>query len=117
MLKVFVGRPMSKTNEEAAVDRAARDNERREGRKAGPLLPPRKFILFADGSGNGFIKQESNVWRLYEALYRTKPDQVACYIKASAPPVERRWPRSMARNAASAYCRTYASSTAFCAGT
>jgi hypothetical protein len=81
MLKVFVGRPMSKTNEEAAVDRAARDNERREGRKAGPLLPPRKFILFADGSGNGFIKQESNVWRLYEALYRTKPDQVACYIK------------------------------------
>jgi uncharacterized protein (DUF2235 family) len=43
--------------------------------------PPRKYVLFADGTGNAFTKQESNVWRLYEALDRTKPDQVAYYIK------------------------------------
>jgi uncharacterized protein (DUF2235 family) len=43
--------------------------------------PPRKYVLFADGTGNAFSKQESNVWRLYEALDRTKPDQVAYYIK------------------------------------
>jgi uncharacterized protein (DUF2235 family) len=43
--------------------------------------PPRKFVLFADGTGNAFTTQESNVWRLYEALDRTKPDQVAYYIK------------------------------------
>lgn len=38
-------------------------------------------MLFADGTGNAFTKQESNIWRLYEALDRTKPDQVAFYIK------------------------------------
>ncbi len=43
--------------------------------------PPRRFVLFADGTGNAFSKQESNVWRLYEALDRTQPDQVAYYIK------------------------------------
>src|SRR5262245_25036227 len=43
--------------------------------------PPRKYVLLADGTGNAFTKQESNIWRLYEALDRTKPDQVACYIK------------------------------------
>ena len=41
----------------------------------------RKLVLFADGTGNAFTTQESNVWRLYEALDRTKPDQVAYYIK------------------------------------
>jgi uncharacterized protein (DUF2235 family) len=43
--------------------------------------PPRKFVLFADGTGNAFTKQESNIWRLYEALDRTRPDQIAYYIK------------------------------------
>jgi hypothetical protein len=38
-------------------------------------------VLFADGTGNAFTKQESNVWRLYEALDRTKPDQVAYHSK------------------------------------
>ncbi len=41
----------------------------------------RKLVIFADGTGNAFSTQESNVWRLYEALDRTKPDQVAFYIK------------------------------------
>ena len=41
----------------------------------------RKLVIFADGTGNAFSTQESNVWRLYEALDRTKPDQVAYYIK------------------------------------
>jgi uncharacterized protein (DUF2235 family) len=72
---------MSKTNEDAAVDRAAQDNEQHEENKAGPLRPARRLVLFADGTGNAFTKQESNVWRLYEALDRTKPDQVAYYIK------------------------------------
>lgn len=43
--------------------------------------PPRRYVLFADGTGNAFTKQASNVWRLYEALDRTRPDQVAYYIK------------------------------------
>ncbi|AMA60590.1 DUF2235 domain-containing protein [Bradyrhizobium sp. CCGE-LA001] len=47
-----------------------------------PVLPlGRKFVIFADGTGNAFSAQESNVWRLYEALDRTKTDQVAYYIK------------------------------------
>lgn len=41
----------------------------------------RKLVLFADGTGNAFTTQESSVWRLYEALDHTKPDQVAHYIK------------------------------------
>ena len=45
------------------------------------LRPPRKLVVFADGTGNAFTKQASNVWRLYEALDRTRPDQVAYYIK------------------------------------
>src|SRR3954471_12800093 len=47
----------------------------------GAPRPPRKYVLFADGTGNSFTTQESNVWRLYEALDRTNPDQVAYYIK------------------------------------
>nr|WP_249803295.1 DUF2235 domain-containing protein [Bradyrhizobium sp. 21] len=41
----------------------------------------RKLVLFADGTGNAFAKQESSVWRLYEALDHTEPDQIAHYIK------------------------------------
>lgn len=72
---------MSKTNEKTPVDRAAQDNEQPEESKAGPSRPARRLVLFADGTGNAFTKQESNVWRLYEALDRTKPDQIAYYIK------------------------------------
>lgn len=41
----------------------------------------RKLVLFADGTGNAFTSQESSVWRLYEALDHTQPDQIAYYIK------------------------------------
>jgi hypothetical protein len=41
----------------------------------------KKIIVFADGTGNAFSAQESNVWRLYGALDQTLPDQIAHYIK------------------------------------
>ncbi|EJN08567.1 hypothetical protein PMI42_07176 [Bradyrhizobium sp. YR681] len=41
----------------------------------------RKLVLFADGTGNAFTTQESSVWRLYETLDHTQPDQIAHYIK------------------------------------
>jgi uncharacterized protein (DUF2235 family) len=66
-------------NEETLGDEATHGDEREVGN--GSPRPPRKYVLFADGTGNAFTKQESNVWRLYEALDRTKPDQVAYYIK------------------------------------
>ena len=67
---------MSKTSEEAPAEA----NEPGDGSKDGASRPSRKYVLFADGTGNAFTTQESNVW-LYEALDRTKPDQVAYYIK------------------------------------
>lgn len=39
------------------------------------LTPPtrgRKIVIFADGTGNSFTTQESNVWRLYSALDKTE---------------------------------------------
>ncbi|MBN8991193.1 MAG: DUF2235 domain-containing protein [Rhizobiales bacterium] len=69
---------MLQTDKEAAV---VRGDARPEPRNNGAARPPRKYVLFADGTGNSFSTQESNVWRLYEALDRTKPDQVAYYIK------------------------------------
>jgi hypothetical protein len=41
----------------------------------------KKIIVFADGTGNAFTVQQSNVWRLYQALDQTQGDQVAHYIK------------------------------------
>ena len=69
---------MLETDKEAAVVRGDVRPELHNGRAA---RPPRKYVLFADGTGNSFASRESNVWRLYEALDRTKPDQVAYYIK------------------------------------
>lgn len=43
--------------------------------------PPRRLVIFADGTGNAFTTQESNVWRIYQALDRSDPDQLPCYIK------------------------------------
>ena len=40
----------------------------------------RKIIVFADGTGNAFGTQESNVWRLFQALDQGSPDQQARYI-------------------------------------
>lgn len=47
---------------------------------------PRRIVLFADGTGNGFSTQESNVWRMYRMLDKTarheagKGAQLAFYI-------------------------------------
>ena len=44
----------------------------------------RKIVIFADGTGNSFSVQESNVWRLYRALDTTEQNgkamQLARYI-------------------------------------
>ncbi|RYH99756.1 MAG: DUF2235 domain-containing protein, partial [Acetobacteraceae bacterium] len=48
-----------------------------------PLTPPargRKIVIFADGTGNSFTTQQSNVWRLYDALDKTE--------KSGATPAE-----------------------------
>jgi uncharacterized protein (DUF2235 family) len=46
--------------------------------------PPKKIVIFADGTGNAYFSQESNVWRLYQALDKTRregaPLQLARYI-------------------------------------
>lgn len=41
----------------------------------------KRIVIFADGTGNAFSSQESNVWRLYQALDRSSGDQIAYYIK------------------------------------
>lgn len=41
---------------------------------------PKRLIIFADGTGNAFSTQESNVWRLYQGLDRSSAEQAACYI-------------------------------------
>jgi hypothetical protein len=41
----------------------------------------RRLVIFADGTGNAFSTQESNIWRLYNALDRSDADQVARYIQ------------------------------------
>ncbi|MDE2364537.1 MAG: DUF2235 domain-containing protein [Hyphomicrobiales bacterium] len=40
----------------------------------------KKIVVFADGTGNSFFTQESNIWRLYQALDESDPDQIAFYI-------------------------------------
>ena len=42
--------------------------------------PSKRIVIFADGTGNAFSTQESNVWRLYQALDKTGTDQIAYYI-------------------------------------
>ena len=41
----------------------------------------KRIVVFADGTGNAFTTQESNVWRLHQALDQSCPDQIALYIK------------------------------------
>ncbi len=43
---------------------------------------PRRIVVFADGTGNAFSSQESNVWRLYQALDKRAghESQLARYI-------------------------------------
>lgn len=49
-----------------------------------PAAKNKKIVIFADGTGNSFTSQESNVWRLYRALDKTaRPGealQLARYI-------------------------------------
>jgi uncharacterized protein (DUF2235 family) len=40
----------------------------------------KKIFLFADGTGNAYSSEESNVWRLYQALDTSSNDVVAKYI-------------------------------------
>jgi uncharacterized protein (DUF2235 family) len=44
-----------------------------------PVTPPyrgKKIVIFADGTGNSFSAQESNIWRLYAALDKTEKSGV-----------------------------------------
>lgn len=41
----------------------------------------KSIVIFADGTGNAFSTQESNVWRLYQALDKSEGHQIAHYIK------------------------------------
>lgn len=49
-----------------------------------PLPPaPKRLVIFADGTGNAFTRQESNIWRMYLALDKTGAGavpQIARYI-------------------------------------
>ncbi|MBR0778284.1 DUF2235 domain-containing protein [Bradyrhizobium diazoefficiens] len=71
------------SHHDAALDAVAAkpDDTKKAHDPAAPPLARRKLVLFADGTGNAFTKQESSVWRLYEALDHTEPDQIAYYIK------------------------------------
>lgn len=65
----------------AAAHSAAAHNAAHAGGAAATPPSRRKLVLFADGTGNAFTTQETSVWRLYEALDHTQPDQIAHYIK------------------------------------
>jgi uncharacterized protein (DUF2235 family) len=45
-----------------------------------PAWRGKKIVIFADGTGNSFTTQESNIWRLYAALDKTE--------KSGATPAE-----------------------------
>jgi len=40
----------------------------------------KRIFIFADGTRNAFGAQESNIWRIYQALDLSKPEQIALYI-------------------------------------
>jgi Uncharacterized alpha/beta hydrolase domain (DUF2235) len=48
---------------------------------SGANIMRKKIVVFADGAGSAFTTQESNVWRLYQAIDQSQPDQIARYIK------------------------------------
>ncbi len=58
------------------------DAKRERGTSNGgaPREPNKTIVLFADGTGNAFKSQESNIWRLYCALDVQDPTQIAHYI-------------------------------------
>ncbi len=75
---------MPRHDEALNKDSTTTDKPRNDADTAGAAATGqsgRKLVLFADGTGNAFTAQESSVWRLYEALDHTQPDQIAYYIK------------------------------------
>jgi len=52
---------------------------------------PKKIVLFADGTGNAFSAQESNIWRLFCALDTTQSDQIALYVEGVGTSAFRPW--------------------------
>jgi Uncharacterized alpha/beta hydrolase domain (DUF2235) len=51
----------------------------------------KKIVLFADGTGNAFSKQESNIWRLFDVLDTSQNDQIAYYIEGVGTSSFRPW--------------------------
>jgi uncharacterized protein (DUF2235 family) len=51
----------------------------------------KKIVLFADGTGNAFTTQESNVARIFQALDNSEYDQITCYIKGVGTSGFRPW--------------------------
>jgi Uncharacterized alpha/beta hydrolase domain (DUF2235) len=45
----------------------------------------------ADGTGNAFLTQESNIWRIYQSLDSSDKDQVACYIQGVGTSTFKPW--------------------------
>jgi uncharacterized protein (DUF2235 family) len=58
---------------------ATRDEDAPDGPPPGPPSA-RRIVLFADGTGNAYGGEASNIWRLYQALDLSVPDQIAHYI-------------------------------------
>lgn len=67
-------------------DAAAAPSETQEAQSTGDTSnkPGKRIVIFADGTGNAYSVQESNIWRLYNALDKgLRPDglqQIARYI-------------------------------------
>jgi uncharacterized protein (DUF2235 family) len=51
----------------------------------------KKIVLFADGTGNAFTRQESNVGRIFQALDNSEKDQITSYIKGVGTSEFRPW--------------------------
>lgn len=51
----------------------------------------KKIIILADGTGNAFTRQESNIWRLYDALDLTQADHLAHYVQGVGTSSFRPW--------------------------
>src|SRR5438046_953586 len=51
----------------------------------------KKIVLLADGTGNAFSTQESNVGRIFQALDSSEKDQIPLYIKGVGTSEIRLW--------------------------
>jgi uncharacterized protein (DUF2235 family) len=51
----------------------------------------KKVVLLADGTGNAFTTQESNIWRIFQALDSSEKDQSSYYIKGVGTSRFRPW--------------------------